>query len=43
MVIGYGAISEWVTERVLREDKIHSTGLTISDFDMLVPNDGGYS
>ena len=27
----YEAVSEWVTERVLREDKSHSTGLKMSD------------
>ena len=34
----YEAVYEWVTERVLREDKTHSSGLTVSDPDMLVPN-----
>ena len=34
---GYEAVSEWVTERVLREDKSHSTGLTMRDPDILVP------
>ena len=32
------AMSEWVRERVLSEDKAHSTGLTMSDPDILVPN-----
>ena len=27
----YEAVSEWVSERVLREDKSHSTGLTMSE------------
>ena len=27
----YEAVSEWVTERVVCEDKSHSTGLTMSD------------
>ena len=36
---GYEAVYEWVTERVLREDKTHSTGLTMSDPDILVPNE----
>ena len=31
--------SEWVTERVLREDKSHSTGLTMSDPQIMVPNE----
>ena len=35
----YEAVSEWVTERVLREDKTHSTGLTMSDLDILVPKE----
>ena len=28
-----------ILERVLREDKTHSTGLTMSDPDILVPNE----
>ena len=35
----YEAVSEWVTERVLRADKTPSTGLTMSDLDILVPNE----
>ena len=35
----YEAVSEWVTERVLREDKNHSTGLTMSDPPIMVPNE----
>ena len=31
LLIEYEAVSEWVTERVLREDKTHSSGLTVSD------------
>ena len=33
------AVSELVTERVLREDKTHSTGMKLSDPDILVPNE----
>ena len=29
--LAYEAVSEWVSERVLHEDKSHSTGLTMSD------------
>ena len=36
--VQYEAGSERVTERVLREDKTHSTGLIMSDPDILVPN-----
>ena len=32
-------MSEWVTERVLREDKSHSIGLTMSDPYIMVPNE----
>ena len=32
-------MSDEVTERVLREGKTHSTGLTMSDPDILVPNE----
>ena len=35
----YEAVSESVTERVLREDETHSTGLTMFDPDILVPNE----
>ena len=35
----YEAVYEWVTERVLREDKTNSTGLTMSDPDILVPSE----
>ena len=35
----YEVVSELVTERALREDKTHSTGLTMSDPDILVPNE----
>ena len=28
----YEAVSEWVTERLLREDKTHSTGLTLTSW-----------
>ena len=35
----YEAGSESVTERVLHEDKTHSTGLTISDPNILVSNE----
>ena len=35
----YEAVSECVTERVLREDKSHSTGLTMSDPPIMVPNE----
>ena len=36
----YKAVFEWVTERVLCEDKTPSTGgLTMSDPDILVPNE----
>ena len=30
-LLRYEAVSEWVTEKVLREDKNPSTGLTMSD------------
>ena len=33
------AVSEWVTERVLREDKSHTAGLTMSDPQIMVPNE----
>ena len=33
----YEAVSDLVTKRLLREDKTHSTGLTMSDTDTLVP------
>ena len=33
----YEAVSECVTEGVLLEDKTYSTGLTMSDPDILVP------
>ena len=37
-------MSEGVTERVLREDKSHSTGLTMSDPQIMVPkNRNGHS
>ena len=39
----YEAVYEWVTERVFREDKTHSTGLTMSDPDILVPNEPSWS
>ena len=32
-------VSEWVTERVLCEDKTHSTGLTMSDPQIMVSNE----
>ena len=35
----YEAVSEWVTEKVLRGDKNHSTGLTMSDPQIMVPNE----
>ena len=41
--IGYEAVYEWVTERVLREDKTQSTELTMSDPDILVPNEPSWS
>ena len=34
----YEALSEWVKERVLREDKTDRTGLKMSEPDILVPN-----
>ena len=33
------AVSEWVTERVLREDKNLSTWLTMSDPQIMMPNE----
>ena len=39
----YEAVSQCVTERVLCEDKTHSTGLTKSDPDILVPNEPSWS
>ena len=39
----YEAVSELVTERVLREDKTHSIGLTMSDPDILVSNEPSWS
>ena len=33
----YKTVSEWVTGRLLREDKTHITGLTINNPDILVP------
>ena len=35
----YEAVSEWVTGRILCEDKTHITGLAISDPDILVPKE----
>ena len=35
----YEALSESVTERVLREDKSHSTELTMSDLQIMAPNE----
>ena len=35
----YEALSELVTERVLREDKSHSTGLTMNDPKIMVLNE----
>ena len=35
----YEEVSEWVTERVLREDRNQSTGLTMSEPQNMVPND----
>ena len=35
----YESVSELVTERVLREDKTHSTGLTMRDIHIMVPNE----
>ena len=35
---GYEAVSEWATERVLREDKTHNTTLTMSDPHIKMPN-----
>ena len=35
----YKAVSESVTERELREYKTHSTGLTMSDPQIMVPNE----
>ena len=35
----YEAVSDRVTERVLREDKSHSIGLTMSDLHNRVPNE----
>ena len=35
----YEAVFEWVTERVLLEDKTHSSGLTMSDPKIIVPNE----
>ena len=35
----YEAMSEWFSARVLCEDKTHSTGLTMSDLDILVPKE----
>ena len=35
----YEAVSEWVTERLLHEDKNHSTWLTMSDPKIMVPNE----
>ena len=37
-LVYYGAVSEWVTERVLCEDKTHSTELTMSDPHIMLPN-----
>ena len=37
--LAYKAVSESVTERVLLKDKSHSTGLTISDPPIMVPNE----
>ena len=34
----YETLSELVTERVLCKDKIHSTGLTMGDPKIMVPN-----
>ena len=39
----YEAVSEWVTGKVLREDKTHSTGLSMSDPNILVPNEPSWS
>ena len=38
IVSQYEAVSEWVTERVLCEEKNHSTGLPMSDPHIMVPN-----
>ena len=35
----YEEVSEWVTERVLREYKNQSTGLTMSEPQIMVPNE----
>ena len=37
--VTYEAVSDRVTERVLREDKSHSIGLTMSDLQNRVPNE----
>ena len=39
----YEAVSEWVNKRLLCEDKIHSTELTMSGSDILVPNKPSWS
>ena len=39
LVCMYEAVSEWVTEIVLHEDKNHSTGLTMSELQIKAPND----
>ena len=38
-ICNYETVSERVTERVLREDKNHSTGLKMSDPQIMVPNE----
>ena len=35
----YEAVPEWVTERVLHEDKTHITGLTKNDPPIMLPNE----